>query len=877
VADSFSSTGSGLVDVVAGVLAEHGPITEERLVSALRDRGVALGADPHMALVDALDDADGLVTVLADERWASLPALLAGRVFTHRLTGPEVEHDILDSSPDLDPVDMLTEYAEYQRLADGSPVVGVLPPVDAGMLAERGVPLDVVGDLGALLLPAGYLRGRGMAEGDAIAVRVSGDGLSLEAVPDQAMSTERLGGLGRRLTEVLTAGAGRPVSLDVAVWTACADDLTLFAEPLPPLGEALAACGLVHDDEWLAPPGFDFGRWRADARRAGIAERYDLDDDAALAVQVIVTLYERVADLHAAASAAYEDGGDAALTALFPENTGQTEPAGSERDDGVGTAVGAVVPMLAEPAVAEAVLTETVGAGTEGAATLGLFAETLEPMAPRAARTALRWLRGKAHERLGDIASAEADYEGAESLDPRWPPALVDLARFASDRGDAARGLALLHRAEVPPDHPLVELLERFQVTPRSDVGRNDPCWCGSGRKYKKCHLHNERLSLDERAAWLYQKAGVFLGGGPWRTAMVDAAHARAEYSDSPYALLDALDDPLTADAVLFEGGAFAEFVAARGALLPEDERLLAEQWLLVDRSVFEVEQVRHGEGLTVRDVRTGDVHQVRERAASRQLKVGALICTRIVPAGDTTQIFGGIEPVELHERDGLVALLDAEPDPVALVSFLTRRFAPPVLRNTEGDPLVLCDVTLRTGDPAALVAELDETYERDHDADTAQWFEHVTTDGVERIRATFRLDGSDLTVHANSEARVDRVLDTLRKLDPTLTVVDESRQPARDTREVAALGAQASSGAVEPLDPADPAVAAVLEEFIRDYERKWLDEPIPALAGHTPRQAAADPTRRDDLIRLLDSFPSHDDNPGVMNPDRLRTALDLP
>jgi hypothetical protein len=29
-----------------------------------------------------LDDGDGLVTVLADEWWASLPALLAGRVFT---------------------------------------------------------------------------------------------------------------------------------------------------------------------------------------------------------------------------------------------------------------------------------------------------------------------------------------------------------------------------------------------------------------------------------------------------------------------------------------------------------------------------------------------------------------------------------------------------------------------------------------------------------------------------------------------------------------------------------------------------------------------------------------------------------------------------
>ncbi len=23
------------------------------------------------------------------------------------------------------------------------------------------------------------------------------------------------------------------------------------------------------------------------------------------------------------------------------------------------------------------------------------------------------------------------------------------------------------------------------------DIGRNDPCWCGSGKKYKKCHGKN--------------------------------------------------------------------------------------------------------------------------------------------------------------------------------------------------------------------------------------------------------------------------------------------------------------------------------------------------------------------------------------------------
>jgi len=26
----------------------------------------------------------------------------------------------------------------------------------------------------------------------------------------------------------------------------------------------------------------------------------------------------------------------------------------------------------------------------------------------------------------------------------------------------------------------------------REKVGRNDPCWCGSGKKYKKCHLNED-------------------------------------------------------------------------------------------------------------------------------------------------------------------------------------------------------------------------------------------------------------------------------------------------------------------------------------------------------------------------------------------------
>jgi len=746
---------------------------------------------------------------------------------------------------------------------DGSPVVGVLLPFDADLLAERGIPMDVVGDIGAVLLPPGYLRGKGLAEGDVIALRITSDGLALEAVLDQVAMPEQAAGVGDRLSAVLDAGTGEPMPLVAVVWTLCADDPTLFTEPLPPLGEVLDGCGLAHYGEWLAPRGFDFRRWRADARRAAIARRHDLDNDEALAVLAIVLLYERVAESHAVAVKAAEDGDDTALSEFMSEL-----PAEFGSDSKTAAAVKTVLPTLAEPAIAEAVLAETIAAGSDGAAALGLFAESLEPFAPRDARPALRWLRGKAHERLGDVTRAEAEYQAAESLDPKWPLALVDLAHYASDRGDAARGLALLRRADAPHDDLLVGLLERFQVAPRSDLGRNDPCWCGSGRKYKKCHLHREQLPLEERAAWLYKKAARFLADGPWGSEVLAVAEVRSQHSDDRFALAAAMDaDPLVTDTVLFEGGVFAEFVRTRGALLPDDERLLADQWLLVDRSVHEVEQVRRGEGCTVRDLRTGDVHVILERTASRQLKVGALICARVVPAGDTTQIFGGIEPVALSELDELLALLDTEPDSVDLVSLLTRRVAPPVLVNTEGEPLVLCEVALRTDDPAALVAELDETYRRD--ADGPEWVDATGADDRELVRATLSLDEHQLTVQTNSEARADRVLHTLRALDTTLTVVNQTRQSAQ---EVAAL----ATASLSERATSAPEDIAALDQFIRGYERKWLDEPIPALAGHTPRQAAADPTRRGDLIRLLDSFPSAPDNPGVMNPDRLRGALDL-
>ncbi|WP_250575850.1 hypothetical protein, partial [Mycobacterium tuberculosis] len=72
----------------------------------------------------------------------------------------------------------------------------------------------------------------------------------------------------------------------------------------------------------------------------------------------------------------------------------------------------------------------------------GLLTEMLEPKVPRAARVAVRWLRAVALDRIGDVEAAERELLAAESMDTEWPLPLLDLARIASDRGDAERGLA---------------------------------------------------------------------------------------------------------------------------------------------------------------------------------------------------------------------------------------------------------------------------------------------------------------------------------------------------------------------------------------------------------------------------------------------------
>jgi hypothetical protein len=77
--------------------------------------------------------------------------------------------------------------------------------------------------------------------------------------------------------------------------------------------------------------------------------------------------------------------------------------------------------------------------------------------------------------------------------------------------------------------------------------------------------------------------------------------------------------------------------------------------------------------------------------------------------------------------------------------------------------------------------------------------------------------------------------------------------------------------------EPDSPELREAVAQVTALFERRWLDESIPALGGLTPREAAADPVAREDLKRLLASFPPvAEGDEGMMNPQRLRAALGL-
>ena len=248
-------------------------------------------------------------------------------------------------------------------------------------------------------------------------------------------------------------------------------------------------------------------------------------------------------------------------------------------------------------------------------------------------------------------------------------------------------------------------------------VGRNQPCPCGSGKKYKKCHLQadeerqgaeSRRVSLRKLAARVDERLQHFAMsqfGYEWQRFREDFANEE-----------ETLDLALAWGLYHYpvRGQTILDWFLEEGGRLPAAERPWlagqSEAWL----SVWEVRDVKPGETLALADLLSHEVRCVQEVEASRILVTRDAILARVVDCDGVSVLSGThcrvLSPMDAAEvvrrarsrlRRKRAVPVERLRDP-AFGRYLIRRWeeavdaaearnaTAPVLQNTDGDPLLL-------------------------------------------------------------------------------------------------------------------------------------------------------------------------------------------
>lgn len=540
--DFDDDAAGSIASAALAVLREQGPLSLDEWATHLEECGTAT------ELADVLEYlSEPMLGYLPNGKYVALDAALEGLVFTHRLSESEIASDVLDASPDLEPILAFGGGGEDGAIRVVAAEEAVLERGAAPFPSRRVVVLPV-GTLGEC------------ADGDLVGLAVEDGRLAFRLV-----EIEDEPDLVSALDELFEDDGVE--ALDSVCWQLLLEDPSLFTVPIAPLGEFFEAAGYEHERELLARRGFDFDAYDLQIRTALVASTYDLTHDEAVSAVAFVDLADR----------GYTDAG----IADFDIADWAHRHVSAAPDSFV---------LLADPGAAVAVF--DLGFRNQDPVTdaiLEALAAELAERGPRPVRAAAHWLAGKAVDRLGRVLEAEAHYEKALLAESGWGPALFELAQFASDRGDAIRALSLLGRIDGGSEENLYAVLQDFVPTDHPELGRNDKCWCGSGRKYKVCHLGKADESVKVDGRWLYKKACLFAFASEFVDIVTGLDDLENENLSEDELIAATIFDGSALDVALFEGGVFADFLARRGELLPESEVVTAAQWLGTRRSVYEV------------------------------------------------------------------------------------------------------------------------------------------------------------------------------------------------------------------------------------------------------------------------------------------------
>lgn len=179
--------------------------------------------------------------------------------------------------------------------------------------------------------------------------------------------------------------------------------------------------------------------------------------------------------------------------------------------------------------------------------------------------------------------------------------------------------------------------------------GRNDPCYCGSGQKYKKCHMKADQAAEREQRAW--REAGRFLHRDLMKFARDERfaeafALALPFYWDNYYNIENAEEMSVHEAVRFFDWFAFDHFLEdgsrlieiyheeKRGELSSHQQATL-DSWLDAEPAGAYELTGYDGQILHLQDFMTSETYDAYEATGRGNVEIGEVILTRLLPVKD--------------------------------------------------------------------------------------------------------------------------------------------------------------------------------------------------------------------------------------------------
>ncbi len=465
-------------------------------------------------------------------------------------------------------------------------------------------------------------------------------------------------------------------------------------------------------------------------------------------------------------------------------------------------------------------------------------------------------------------------------------------------------------------------------------VGRNDPCPCGSGRKYKKCCLaheesargnapplrefeHQPQSKDPELAHWKEEDRRLIRAG----MARIEAAPMDARKLIGKYwgrETLDGLRKEGLSGAAIHQfnqwfwldwrrtpnGNTFAEQMMTNASLTEPQRRLLASM-NSSHMSVYQVVRLDRGRGVELENVLEGGRTFVHDLKFSLSIEKWGLLFCRIYPAGPYNFMAAGGFAFPPRVKEFIRDYLDRElrkhrrqfPD-VSLGEFLKtkaevfgyltaalhRHMAQlPLLQNADRDTLVFCKAQFAVASPEGMLTELRKCPALEEEGERKGQYKFVWLRPGKhqtRLLGHIALEGKKLVMECNSRERLaqgTKLLQEIGRLELVETEMQDARQllekgmKDRDT-----VSVPSEDESIEDLSE----VQASLKQFLERHYEDWTDQPLPALAGQTPRQATKTASGRQKIIDLLHEMEYGDRGRAAYRRydwNKLRRRLSLP